>query len=211
MDALLLRPILSSFAIIFWIINTSLRSFALFNAHFKQKPNERRVQKKSFIKSTENNKLDICANGRQEKSFSDNDIKSNRTRDQSIGEQIKSLSIGDGSVPTLSSRLSKHSGTENNTLFARSAVSSPILDNSYTKSIVLPARFNPEPVAQTSWVSTLKPNSSPLKNRKDNLNSMPYYASSHSMVRTSQWLGQQWSGLVTPPPSATTSVCSKLP
>ena len=211
-DSILLYPILSLFVVFFSAINTSLRLFGFFNSKskIKQKSNKSEEQSNSF-QNSKNNKLSVCSSEKHVNSFNEIGIKSNKTTDQSIGEQIKSLTILDKTDSTLNCRQTQHYFKTRN-IFSNNYLNSSLMSencsvDSYGKSIILPAKFHYESVAQTSWASPFKPNTSP---RKDKFNSIPYFTSNQSFARTSHWVSHQMSGLVTPPPSATASVCSKF-
>ena len=207
-DALLFRPILSLFLIIFSSINSMIRLFAFFGTNPRVKQNRSEViENKYCLKNSTNSEPNVCSAETQMKSCSENNVNSNRNTDQSIREQIKSLCIVDGTEPQLKSSQKQFLFSNENIINKNFSIkSSLIYENNICKNIVLPAKFHYESIAQTSWSSPFKPNTSP---RKDFINSSPYLMNSQKFATTSHWINQQMSGLMTPPASATNSLSGK--
>ncbi|CAG2176260.1 unnamed protein product [Oppiella nova] len=181
--------------------------------------NDRRLKKwLPFIATTQsfekaiNNGLKGVPNRVQVKNPKEVNIKSKDTSadHQSIGEQIKSLSIGDEiNASSLKVNAIQRHPMRNELLPKAddlSANSALIYGNSLSKNIINPAKFHYESIAQTSWVSPFKPNQSPSKSpRKECLNYSPYLHNSQQYLRSSHWINNDMSGLVTPPPSVAPS------
>ena len=208
-DCILLRPVLSLFVILFSTFNSCLRLFAFFEtkSKIKQNSNKTKEQKKHFEFLSKNDS-NVCSPEKEVKTFNETDVKLTKSADQLIGEQIKCLTILDETDSTLNFKPNNKYFKTKNDIFPNNW-SNPSLNSeiSNPKSIIVPARFHYQSVAQTSWISPFKPNASP---RKEKLNPSPYLTSSQPLIRTSQWVSNHISGLVTPPPSAPASVCSKL-
>jgi hypothetical protein len=199
-DLILLRPILCVFLVILSPINTSVRLFVL-----KRKPSS---ENNSLIghKKTEtlSHKTNVCLNKRNDKiDCKENSyINSNSSADQIIREQIKSLCIFDDSDNKPMRDFSRDSKSP-------SIKSSLSYENNYSNKIVLPAKFNYESIAQTSWVSPFKPYpTQSISPRKENLNST-LFTNCHRFASSSHWINHNITGLVTPPPSAPASISSK--
>jgi hypothetical protein len=200
-DLILLRPILCVFLIILSPINTSIRLFVL-----KRKSNS---ENNSFIghkktSETLSHKMNVCLNKRNDKiNCKENSyINSNSSADQVIREQIKSLCIFDDSDNKPIRDFSRDSKSP-------SIKSSLSFENSYSNKIVLPAKFNYESIAQTSWVSPFKPYpTQSISPRKENLNST-LFTNCQRFSSSSHWINHNITGLVTPPPSAPASISSK--
>jgi len=200
-NLILLRPILCVFLAILSPINTCIRLF-IFRRNLIRKQTPLIRPKKAS--ETLSHNANVCSN-RADKRI-ENNINSNNNADQVIRQQIEDLCILDESDNKRvhdSSRFDRDSSSSS----IRSSLS---YESSPANKIILPAKFHYESIAQTSWVSPFKPCPTQSRSpRKDNLNSA-LFGNSERLFSSSHWINHNMTGLVTPPPSAPNSICSKF-
>ncbi|XP_054164591.1 uncharacterized protein LOC128962252 isoform X2 [Oppia nitens] len=212
-STILLRTILSAFLITVFTI-TIVSRLICFCYMFYVKYKQNFIKQTEIVKSfgnTVNSKPKVLTNSKVVNRSQEIDNKKPmlRSAEQSIGEQIKSLSIIDERNNSLNSNpKSKQnywiSGTNTANTYGSDLHQMSRNSSLTPKNIILPAKFHYESIAQTSWVSPFKPNQSPRKEFSSNYSYMG--SDSQHLIN---WMTNDISGLVTPPPSISPSICSE--